>query len=215
MANQIDDKPSLPNKYVQLEYLEATGTQWINTLIVPENGCWVIIDSQKTNTNTDSFILGADSSSNGKGSFNINDYTPRSGNTYNMQTYFRYGQNDEFCAWKQSIIIPFLRKTFFMDSKGFRVTSNMDIHREGSFTKDADFSQNKGSIALFALLRADGSISTLTFTGRIYEYIYGVNAGERMHLIPALRKVDSKPGMYDLITGQFFTNKGTGEFGYG
>ena len=33
-------------------------------------------------------------------------------------------------------------------------------------------------------------------------------------LIPALRIADSKPGMYDLVTGQFFTNKGTGEFIY-
>jgi hypothetical protein len=102
-----------------------------------------------------------------------------------------------------------------MDSKGFRITSDTGIYREESFTKEADFSQNTASIALFTVLRADGSISTSTFTGRIYEYIYGVNAEERIHLIPALRKADSKPGMYDLVSGQFFTNKGSGEFTYG
>jgi hypothetical protein len=35
------------------------------------------------------------------------------------------------------------------------------------------------------------------------------------NLIPALRIADSKPGMYDLVSGQFFVNQGTGEFTYG
>ena len=34
-------------------------------------------------------------------------------------------------------------------------------------------------------------------------------------LIPALRIADSKPGMYDLVSRQFFVNQGTGEFSYG
>lgn len=212
MANIKKD----PLGFEELEYIESDGKQWINTLIIPENGCWVIIDSQKTNTKTDAFIFGASDSDNGKSSFNINDYTPKiKEGTYRMQPYFRYGQNDEFHIWFESNSLPFPRKTFFMDSKGFRITSNTGVHREVSFTKDADFSQNTVSIALFTALRADGSISTSPFTGRIYEYIYGVNVEERIHLIPALRKADSKPGMYDLVTGQFFTNQGTGEFTYG
>jgi hypothetical protein len=34
-------------------------------------------------------------------------------------------------------------------------------------------------------------------------------------LIPVIRLADSKPGMYDLVSGQFLTNQGTGEFTYG
>lgn len=29
---------------------------------------------------------------------------------------------------------------------------------------------------------------------------------------PCYRKSDNKPGMYDIVSGQFFTNQGTGEF---
>ena len=34
------------------------------------------------------------------------------------------------------------------------------------------------------------------------------------NFLPALRKADGKPGMYDTITGVLYTNAGTGEFGY-
>jgi hypothetical protein len=33
-----------------------------------------------------------------------------------------------------------------------------------------------------------------------------------MHLIPCYRKADNVAGMYDLFSGEFYTNAGTGEF---
>lgn len=35
------------------------------------------------------------------------------------------------------------------------------------------------------------------------------------YFVPCYRKSDNKPGMYDLVTDSFFTNRGTGEFDYG
>ena len=35
------------------------------------------------------------------------------------------------------------------------------------------------------------------------------------NLFPVIRNSDSKPGLYDTVTGTFFTNAGTGEFTYG
>lgn len=212
MANQS----RVPLGFKELEYIESDGNQWINTMIVPEIGCWLSIDSQKMSSDNvgNAMLLGTSSSGNGKSNFHINDYTPKtSGNTYKCQSYFRYGANDKFRIWYTSTP-PFPRKTFFIDSKGFRITSDTGIYIEESFTKEADFSQNTVSIALFCLLRADGSLG-YPYPGRIYEYIYGVNAEERIHLIPALSIANSKPGMYDLVSGQFFVNQGTGEFGYG
>lgn len=212
MANQS----RVPLGFEELKYIENDGAQYINTGIIPENGCWVSIDSQKMSSDNvgNAMLFGASAGSNGKSSFHINDYTPKqAGGGYKIQPYFRYGQNDVYRPWIDTNAFPFLRKTFFMDSKGFRITSDTGIYIEESFTKDADFSQNTVSLALFCLLRADGSLG-YPYPGRIYEYIYGVNAEERIHLIPALRKADSKPGMYDLVSGQFFVNQGTGEFTY-
>ena len=33
--------------------------------------------------------------------------------------------------------------------------------------------------------------------------------------VPALRNSDNKPGMYDTVTGTFYTNAGSGEFSVG
>jgi hypothetical protein len=50
------------------------------------------------------------------------------------------------------------------------------------------------------------------FYCRIENADSGIVLGE---YIPALRIADLKPGMYDLVSGQFFVNQGTGEFTYG
>lgn len=42
--------------------------------------------------------------------------------------------------------------------------------------------------------------------------IYDENNTAIREYIPCYRKSDSEPGMYDLVTGEFFVNQGTGEF---
>lgn len=50
---------------------------------------------------------------------------------------------------------------------------------------------------------------------KVYRF-KGKKSGELVRdLIPVLRIADSKPGMYDLVTDQFFVNQGAGEFSYG
>lgn len=47
---------------------------------------------------------------------------------------------------------------------------------------------------------------------KFYHLRYREDDVEKLDLIPCYRKSDNKPGMYDLVTKQFFTNVGTGEF---
>lgn len=44
--------------------------------------------------------------------------------------------------------------------------------------------------------------------------VFDNEGNQRLDMVPALLLSDSKPGMYDSITGQFFTNAGGGEFLY-
>lgn len=60
---------------------------------------------------------------------------------------------------------------------------------------------NRGSVGL------RGSV-------RIYECKFNENNIPIRHFIPALRDLDQKPGLYDLVNNQFYTNAGTGEFLY-
>lgn len=50
------------------------------------------------------------------------------------------------------------------------------------------------------------------FIGDIFEFRITENNATILDFIPCYRKSDRKPGMYDTVTKQFFTNSGTGEF---
>lgn len=52
----------------------------------------------------------------------------------------------------------------------------------------------------------------IKFNGRIFSF--DISGAANMKLIPALRNSDGVPGMLDTVSKQFFTNSGTGTFGY-
>ena len=46
----------------------------------------------------------------------------------------------------------------------------------------------------------------------IYDVVFTEGSAVSHHLVPAKRNSDNVLGMYDLVSGQFFTNQGTGDF---
>jgi hypothetical protein len=52
------------------------------------------------------------------------------------------------------------------------------------------------------------------FTGRMYNFKYYDDDGNNLlvDLVPCYRKSDNKPGMYDIVRNQLYTNQGSGEF---
>lgn len=48
--------------------------------------------------------------------------------------------------------------------------------------------------------------------GKIYAFKYYENGVLLRDMIPVIRKSDNKPGMWDKVNEQFYTNQGTGEF---
>lgn len=206
MANQIDDKPSLPKEYMQLEYLESLpnptyGRCVIDTGINPSN-TRVVMKAQGTVCN--------------------NSYMSPIG------YYYDYVGCAIFC---------------YKDTKGWALSSNSYTNIPYTDVVDIDVvfkidpvnsaigtinnvsvkstrnASNVSTLKLFHCvgLLADYSNRNYGFIGKIfYCRIEDADSGTILgEYIPALRKADTKPGMYDLISGQFFTNQGTGEFTYG
>lgn len=202
MANQIDDKPSLPKEYMQLEYLEFTGTQWIDTRITPiltdelefecivkqhsatqwaifgsgkDSVIWVFIGSLFRGTRIGGYYKYFEDGA-ARFTFNINQST----DTLNIIQC----KNDGY---------------FYVNGVQYFSTPNA-------------FNDVKLSTPLYIGTR--GSKAHF-FTGVIGKFkLTDKNGRLKLNLIPALRIADSKPGMYDLVTGQFFVNQGTGEFVY-
>jgi hypothetical protein len=202
MANQIDDKPSLPSKYVMLEYLEFTGTQWIDTRITPiltdelEFECivkkhstslwaifgsgtgdvlWGFVGSSFANTQIDGYYKYFESGAARMG------YIIQSIDTLNV-----FECKNDGCLYVNGVQYYSTPKTF----NDVALDTPLYIGTRGNLAMTFT-----GVIGKFKLMDKDGKL--------------------KLNLIPVLRVVDSKPGMYDFVSGQFLTNQGTGEFTYG
>lgn len=201
LANQI--KPSLPKEYKQLEYLEFTGTQWIDTCITPiltdeiEFECIV-----KQHSATQWAIFGS-----GTGDILWGFVGSSFGNT-NMGGYYKYFESGAARMTGNIIQSTDTLNIIKCKNDGYFYVNSVKYYSTPKAFNDIELSTplyigTRGNKAQF-------------FTGIIGKFKLMDRNGElKINLIPALRKSDSKPGMYDLVTGQFFVNQGTGEFTYG
>lgn len=182
------------SRYTQIDYLEADGTQYIQTDYTP--------------VENDEFNMRLYSNS---ATLNC----PFSAGTGTYQTiavinggllYVRYFATTaaNLGAFAKSVLRRIIiQKTGYIivydDQDGIRAaaTSSYEHALDGADT----------TLALFA--RRNYSQS---FSGRIYGFAIINNGVDKIRLIPCVRKSDSKPGMYDTVTKTFYTNAGTGEF---
>jgi hypothetical protein len=203
MANQIDDKPSLPSEYVMLEYLEFAGNQWIDTCITPilsdeiEFECIV-----KKHSTTQWAIFGS-----GTGNILwvfVGSYFQNT----RIGGYYKYFE-DGTSRFSTSIIQSTDTLNIFKcKNDGYFYVNDVQY-----FSTPNAFNDVELSTPLYIGTRGG---ETQFFTGIIGKFKLMDKDGKlKLNLIPVLRVVDSKPGMYDLVSGQFFVNQGTGEFTYG
>lgn len=200
MANQIDDKPSLPKEYIQLEWLGSDSSAYIDTGIGGDYGNFTIdiqfaynqyvkygaVYGNYVNDNTNSWrcIL---SESNNTAFVNCNTKSTTGGNTV---ISCRIGDIHILNASQSLIAIDDI---MFTPNKGYGISNNNNI----------------------ILFNRGNNIAIRDIGLKIYYFKIYDDKNIILNLIPALRITDSKPGMYDLVTGQFFDNQGTGEFTYG
>lgn len=183
----------LPAAYRRLEYIEGTGTQYINTDTKVDANTKFILDYQMTDiTTTTNGIFGASS-----------------GQT--LQFLTQTGQGKYVFQWTPNSILGVGTK----DTDKHRVifdipNTNISVDDDTVSMASWTFDYPTGNIMLFV----NGHLSVY---GRMKAYgskIYNGNTLVR-HFIPALRKSDNKPGMYDAINNVFYTNAATGaDFSY-
>lgn len=178
-------KNVLPNTYQQVEYLEASGTQYIDTNFTP-------------NINTKAYAefyvstipCGLYSSDSGASlSTNFSSYISSGGK-------WRFGSG--------SATVPISNNTFYtsiQDKIGITINGTNFYEYDTTIT---DFTSTR----TITLLRTN----TIGFKGKIYKFkLYDGNKIVR-NFIPCYRKSDDEAGMYDVVNGVFYTNEGTGDF---
>ena len=192
----------LPSKYEKLEYLKSDGNQYISTGV--SKGSVSTFGLEATMSFDDRTVvnaLGVGQSLSG-GCFGIKNGT-------NANIYFNLTGSDEYSTYTYTVGVPLyfnldgVAKTFTIkDLSG--TTLYTDTRTTSTITDNTD-------IILFGYINTSGNNprKQTMYNCKIY------NDGELVRdLVPALRKADNKPGMYDFVSGQFFTNLGSGEFTY-
>lgn len=189
----------LPLEYKQVEYLESTGTQYIITPFVYDFGVG-ISDQDKYDVS-----IKCSSSDN----YSICGVRWNDDRAFNLT-----GDNDVY--------------KFYAYSNSSSITTNIPVELTPHVWEYQDYSlycdgillgeagrRSPGgglrSIYLFARNYSD-SPNDIGGTVRIYSFSAKRNGNMLCNMVPCYRKNDGKPGMYDMATGAFYTNSGTGEF---
>lgn len=189
---------SLPKEYEKLEYIEGTGTQYIDTLFSPTSQTKVEYKIK--------FISGSDSYTvligTRVGSASTGRFFPISYGQTTTNYRISYGNKEvgtaiNFNTDYYGIYKPYEEKAI-INSVSYSLTEN-------GFTK----AQNT-TICLFGTNGYDSN--HYCSKGRIYYTKFYENDVVVRNFVPAKRKSDNVIGMYDMVSGQFFTNSGTGSF---
>ena len=191
---------ALPSGYKQLEYIESSGTQYINTGVVPKTNVFTIeMEAQYVGSSLSSLLsyCGFMNSSSAT--------TPRCG-IHNYQSKFMYGIN----ATQLTVAADKLKHTFKLVGNASTQTFAID-GTEYSSTNTADgFSSNTRSIFLFSR-NVGGSPSNLN-TMRLYSCKISVGGALVRSFVPAKRNSDGVLGLYDTVNSAFYVNAGSGVF---
>jgi len=188
----------LPYGFIELNYLESTGPQWVDTGIYMNSDYGVEIVARQTSTtqSVGRYLFGDAPVQNTRYLIAVT-----SGN----DTY-RFGLEN---ANKDSNVSAYDGQwhTHKVENKTYYI----DGVSQGSLSV-TDFTAGRTS-RLFSV-QTTGTLTENYWQVRSCKQ-YDNNGRIIAHLIPVLRTYDNKPGMYDLINRKFLTNGGTGEFKYG
>lgn len=200
-------KQQIPKEYLQLNYIEFTGTQYIDTGISIRDGrrSKGIISLSETDSLGNYYIIGTrNDSGTAVGLLLYN--TEKGGITF-------YPFN-----WKSNNIayLPERNEKVSYDSIIKENTSTLKINGVTKYN-GATGGTNTGfqgeNNYLIGAMQSTQSDIQYFFEGRIYKLdIYDYSEVIRREFIPAKRKIDNVLGLYDLVSNEFFTNAGSGSF---
>lgn len=176
----------LPAEYQEVEYLESDGTQYIDTGAYYTVNDSITIKCSHTSGNDQSFF-GVYGNGNRVAELNI------------FNNKFRY----DVTKTGEDTIVDGVAYTVQKSGTNWYLNNSLVI------TSGLNVSATQHSILLFA--RWYNAVSK-NVAGKVYSYQHERSGELICDYIPCYRKADSKPGMYDLVTKQFFVNQGTGEF---
>ena len=195
---------SLPDTYTQLEYIESTGTQYIDTGVNADNKLKLDMDMEFTSKGISTYKNPFAAIYNtGALRLHIN---PNNASSVNVQTGPNNSNVPVFNGYPYTTrfqsIIDILNKT---------ITTRIDnTTQESTLTYTNSFNLNMN----FWLFRRNANSEDLKYYSynKLYYFRMYQNGTLVRDFIPCYRNSDNEAGLYDLINNVFYTNQGTGKF---
>lgn len=185
-------RTGLPAEYQEVEYIESTGTQYINTGIASTRYITAHLDMQFTEYSSSSMVIIAWSTGVGRwfGKGGANTYSAGNDAVSNVDALLR-----------KDIDVAFTNSTISFVVDGVTYSKATTSSKSNGYTMFAGRNVNTG-VSFYA-------------SAKLYKATIQENGETIRDLVPCYRKIDKKPGLYDITNGVFYTNDGTGEFNVG
>lgn len=193
----------LPEGYTLREYIESSGTQYIDLGIPARIGFKTVIDAQFTG-NTDQTLLGGNGDDNNKIYLGGN---PADNNCLYMR--FRTGIYWELINSAYDKNRHIYESYIATNSQHMKKDSNTILSTSYSLTASTPTT----NLFLFSRPGGTNAASAKLYGLKIFDL--SNNDTLIMDLLPCTRNSDNEPGMYDIINNNFYANAGSGVFSIG
>lgn len=193
-------KPHLPSEYQQVDYIESSGSQYINLQHTPSIQTCFECDFAFTD---------------------LTVATPRNGGTYANRSMFGLNGSNDTSANRNKWYIGLGavntwvgtpdtdRHTFKVDLTEMKGYIDGELSATGSYVQGGGFSRG---LAVFAMIDGNGDAQIFNTKGKCYGVRLYNNNVLIKKFVPCYRKSDNEIGLYDVIGQQFYTNAGSGSF---
>lgn len=182
---------ALPQGYTQVEYIESSGTQYIDTGFVPNQDTRVVMEVEQSVTYKVSWLFGVRTAS-GKNTFAFLAYRDKYRTDYNSTTSSYYDAS-------------ITAMTHVDKNKNITTLNGTEVITQTYATFNCQY-----SLLLLAMNTA-GTASGFTSAKLRSVFIYD-NGTLVRDFVPCRRDSDRAVGLYDMVNGVFYGNVGTGIF---
>lgn len=229
LAGLILEGVTLPTAYEQLEYLESTGTQYIDLDFPTTLGSGIsdanydfLLDTQFTELDMRSsgskyHLQGVGAKGSGISIYKAMLYVGWYENDGNPIWCYSNADSNDYNLTNQPADLN--RHKFLVNSSTIPISTsgNGGLYIDGTRVDSHNPTLTKCRYDWhFTLFGYENSSSFYVTKCRIYRFTLGwYLENPYVDVVPVRRKSDGVLGMYDIIRNRFFTNAGTGTFLYG
>lgn len=194
----------LPDGYTQVNYIRSNGNQYIDTGVKINDRYRYVLSYRVNNISSGGYFFGAWNTTN-----NSRIALFRNNNNIGDYLFSGYGPDYSFSNFSYSVVDNSTLDSNYIQT----VYCNNQLIRKNN-TNYSNFRVPNLNLYMFAVNK-DNVAENKSVADIMYLRIYNSVGELTNYFIPCYRNSDNVLGFYDVITNNFKSNNGTGNFSYG